>query len=79
MARLSKLTKFLDRLDREDVHYNLASVREGAVMVGITVPGERWEVEFAADGEIEIEVFKSDGEVHGFSIIEDLFIRAKEA
>ena len=42
MAKLSKLTKFLDRLDGADIHYTLSSVREGAVMVGVTVPGERW-------------------------------------
>ncbi len=78
MAKLSKLTTFLDRLDRADMHYTLSSVREGAVMVGVTVPGERWEVEFMADGDVEIEVFKSDGEVHDDSIIEDLFDRDSE-
>jgi len=75
MAKLSKLTKFLDRLDGADIHYTLSSVREGAVMVGVTVPEERWEIEFQADGDIEVEVFKSDGEVRDHSIIEDLFQR----
>lgn len=78
MAKLSKLTKFLDRLDQADMHYTLSSVREGAVLVGVTVPGERWEVEFMADGDVEIEVFKSDGEIHDDSIIEELFSRDSE-
>ncbi len=75
MAKLSKLTKFLDRLDDADIHYTLASVREGAVMVGVTVPGEHWEIEFMADGDVEVEVFKSDGDVHDDSIIDELFQR----
>jgi hypothetical protein len=78
MAKLSTLTKFLDRLDDEDMHYSLSSEREGAIMVGVTVPGERWEVEFMADGDIEIEVFKSDGQIHDDSILEELFERASE-
>jgi hypothetical protein len=73
MAKLSTLTGFLDRLDGSDIHYTLTSIREGSVLVNVTVPGERWEVEFMEDGEIEIEVFKGDGEVYDFSIIEDLF------
>ena len=79
MAKLSNLTKFLDRLDEADIHYALSSVREAAVMVGVTVPGERWEIEFMADGDVEIEVFKSDGEIHDFKIIDDLFERHSEA
>ena len=78
MAKLSKLTDFLDRLDEADMHYNLSSVREGALMVGITVPGERWEVEFAADGDVEVEIFKSDGEIHDDSVIDDLFDRDED-
>lgn len=73
MAKLKKLTDFLDRLDEADLHYTISSVREGAVMVGVTVPNQRWEIEFMADGDVEIEVFKSDGEINDFSIINDLF------
>ena len=78
MAKLSTLTKFLDRLDEADMHYTLSSVREKAVMVAVTVPGERWEVEFMSDGDIEVEVFKSDGEIHDGSILGDLFERGSE-
>ena len=75
MTELKVLTKFLDRLDNSDIHYTLSSVREGAIMVGVTVPEERWEIEFQSNGEIEIEVFQSDGEIHDDSILEDLFER----
>jgi hypothetical protein len=79
MAKLSNLTKFIDRLDGADLHYTLTSVREAAVMVGVTIPGERWEVEFMADGDVEVEVFKSDGKIHDESMIKDLFERSKES
>jgi len=32
-------------------------------MVEVHVPGARWEVEFFADGHVEVEVFKSAGGV----------------
>ena len=36
-------------------------------MVMVTVPGERWEVEFYEDGTVEIETFKSTGEIYSDS------------
>ena len=76
--KLSSLTSFLDRLDAEDIHYTLTSVREGSVLVSATLPGERWEVEFSADGDVEVEIFHSDGEVHDKQMIEELFERHAE-
>ena len=66
MAKLGKLTDFLDRLDEVDLHYTITSVREAAVMVSVTLPGERWEVEFM-----------KDGEVLDYSAIKDLFRQAE--
>ena len=73
MSKISKLTSFLDRLDEGDLHYTLSSVREGTVTVAVSTPGERWEVEFMDDGDVEVEIFRSDGEVSGFSTVEQLF------
>lgn len=73
MTKLAKLTQFLDRLDEADLHYTLSSVREGAILVAVTQPGERWEVEFMADGDVEVERFRSDGEIRGKEGIEELF------
>jgi hypothetical protein len=73
MSKLSKLTKFLDRLDAAEIHYALSSVSEATISVSISVPEERWEVEFNADGDVEVEVFRSDGEVSDFSAVEELF------
>ncbi len=73
MSELSELTDLLDRLDSAEIHYTLSSVREGTIAVGIDVPEEHWEVEFTDDGDIEVEIFRSDGQIFDFSIIEDLF------
>ena len=78
MSDLSELTSLLDRLDEAEIQYTLASVSEGAIVVGIDVPGEHWKVEFMDDGEIEVEIFKGDGQVFDFGIIEDLFEMAEE-
>ena len=73
MSDLSELTNLLDRLDAAEIQYTLASVSEGAVVVGNDVPGEHWTVEFMDDGDIEVEIFKGDGQVFDYGIIEDLF------
>ena len=73
MSELSELTNLLDRLDAANIQYTLASVSEGSIEVGIDVDGEHWRVEFMDDGDIEIEIYKSDGQIFDYSVIEDLF------
>ena len=77
-GKLGTLTDYLDRLDAADIHYTLTSVREGSVLVGVTLDGERWEIEFRSDGDVEIEIFRSDGEVHDESMLDELFRRAAD-
>jgi hypothetical protein len=43
-------------------------------MVEISVPGQRWEVEFMEDGTLEIEKFISDGNFYDVKELETLFI-----
>jgi len=59
---LERVLDFVDELDRRFIFRRLASVRD-AVMVEVHRPGERWEVEFFADGHTEVEVFRSDGDL----------------
>ena len=73
MTDLSELTDLLDRLDEAEIPYTLASVSEGAIEVGIDVPGEHWKVEFMDNGEIDVEIYKGDGQIFDYSIIEELF------
>jgi hypothetical protein len=58
-----KLLDFLNRLDTAKMSYRLTHFREETVAVELAIPGERWEVEFFADGSIEIERFRSSGSV----------------
>ena len=57
--RLQTLLDFLDELERHHLHFKLERHRSETIMVLVNVPGERWEVEFFGDGEIEVEVFRS--------------------
>jgi hypothetical protein len=66
------LHDFIRQLDETRTHYSLDSVREGAVMVEVFIPGERWEVEFFDDREPEIEVYRSDGTIFGPEKLADL-------
>ena len=70
-----KLTTFLKQLEEAHIHYTLAYHREDALMVLVTVPGERWEVEFLGDGSIEVERFLSNGEICGEEALGELWTR----
>ena len=56
---LQNLLEFLDELERHKIYFRLERVRSEAIMVRVDVPGERWEVEFFADGEVEVEIFRT--------------------
>lgn len=71
-SSLGKALAFLERLDAEKLSYRLEHVRD-SLMVIIAVPGERWEVEFFDDGHVEVERFKSPGEIDGEEALEVLF------
>ena len=72
---MKPLLEFLDRLDQANIHYVLGHYRE-SINVQVTVPGQRWEVEFFADGTVEIEIFVSDGAVTSKAEkLEELFRR----
>lgn len=58
-SSFQKLLDFLDRLEHEGLWYRLDHFRPETICVCVDVPGERWEVEFFADGHIEFERFRS--------------------
>jgi hypothetical protein len=47
-------------------------------MVEVTLPGERWEVEFFDDRDPQIEVFVSDGTIHGPEKLAELREKTKD-
>jgi hypothetical protein len=62
---LQKLLDFLDQCEQRKIYFTLGRSRSEAIMVHIDVPGEKWEVEFFADGHVEVEVFRSGGPESG--------------
>lgn len=69
----SRLLQFLNKLDNANIHYTLAHYRFDAIMVDVSVPGQRWEIEFMADGTVEVEIYKSNGEILGEQSLQTLF------
>ena len=74
-ATIHDLLVFLTRLKAARIYYRLSDPTEGAVMVEVSVPGERWEIEFHEDGRISVEVFVSRNGVQGQELIDELFKR----
>jgi hypothetical protein len=63
---------FLNSLRDGKIFYRLSQHRDDAIMVEVTVPGERWEVEFLEDGSVDVEVFRSNGEIRNEVALEEL-------
>lgn len=81
MNSMQKLLDLLNKLDEYGIGYSMEHNREDTVTVFIAVPSERWEVEFHADGEIEVEVFYSGAEeddLEGEEALERLFTDYEE-
>jgi hypothetical protein len=71
--RLSVVTQFLLKLDQFKVQYTLSAAVRTSIMVCIARPGERWEVNFYDDGDIAIEIFRSDGSAFDEAKLSELF------
>jgi len=56
---MQKLLLFLQKLELHKINYTIEHNRDDYIMVLVAIPGERWEVEFDTEGNIEIEVFKN--------------------
>lgn len=69
---MDKLIEFLNQLESRKIYYRLNKIRD-SILVEIAVPGQRWEVEFFADGDIQVEKFLSNGEIFNNSELDVLF------
>jgi len=75
---MNKLIEFLNRLEEAKISYRLLKSRDFSLTVMITVPGERWEVDFLYENgdvcsDVWVERFKSNGTLYGESELETLF------
>lgn len=69
---MDKLIDFLNTLEERKIYYRLNKVSDN-ILVEITVPGQRWEVEFFRDGSVQIEKFLSEGHIRDEVALEELF------
>jgi hypothetical protein len=76
---LENLIEFLRKLDQHKIFFRLSRPRDEAIMVEIVVPGERWEVEFFADGHTEIEIFGPSSGVINEANLERLWTQFSDA
>ena len=72
MEKICDFIEFLDKLEKNKIYYRLNKIRD-SVLIEIVVPGQRWEVEFMADGTIEIEKYLSDKTIYSATELEVLF------
>jgi len=59
--KLEKLIDFLNKLEEAKIYFRLGRIREESILVEASVPGQLWEIEFLRDGSIDIQIYKSDG------------------
>ncbi|PSM30669.1 hypothetical protein BVG81_009340 [Haliangium sp. UPWRP_2] len=72
MNAMQKLVHFLQQLETHHIWYRLEHIRE-SVLVLISIPGERWEVEFFPDGQVEVEKFTSKGKIENETALDKLW------
>jgi hypothetical protein len=69
-----RLLDFLNRLDQANISYKLDHTRPDSVMIDISLPGWRWEIEFVIDGSVDIERYRSvAGLENDLGLLEALF------
>ncbi len=63
MTMLEDVLRFCNELNERRASYKLSAERPEAIRVTLDVPGERWEIDFFPDGEIELERYVGQGVV----------------
>jgi hypothetical protein len=66
------LYRILAQLRAAKIYFTLTRTRDETVMILAQVPGRHYEIEVFADGEIEVEVYKSDGQIGGEDFVDEL-------
>ncbi len=75
---LRQMLELLRRLEEAKISYRLEQSRDDALMIEVTVPGQRWEIEFVDYGDefqVEIERFVSNGHIDNESALNELFAK----
>jgi hypothetical protein len=71
--QFDKMLAFLERLNAAEISYTMEHSRDDAIMITAFAPGEYWEIEFIANGDVDIERYRSDGHIADESVLAELF------
>lgn len=69
---LENLLSIIEQLKNAKIFFSIAVTRDDAITIHAAVPGQRWEIDVFADGETQLEVFRSEGEILGHGCLRDL-------
>jgi hypothetical protein len=71
-ALLERVNDVTTRLTEADIWHEVRFFREDGVSILAHVPGEYWEIDVLTDGSIDVEVFRTTGELEGEAAIDRL-------
>lgn len=76
MNSLEQLLQFISQLQDARIQFDLKCVRD-AIMVALRSPRAYYEIEFFADGHVEVQTFETPRQVHTVTLqeITDIVIR----
>lgn len=76
---LKKLLALADDLKGAGIHHEVTRYREDGVSIIAAVPGERWEIDVLDDGDVVVEVYKSQGGCCGEEALRALIAKHSES
>ena len=76
--KFGRLLDYLNRLDAANIYYSLKHTRPDSIMIDVSLPGWRWEVEFMADGSVDIERYRSVAGVENDESLLDALIESAD-
>ena len=70
---IEKLVQLLDELEAAHIFFRLHRNRTDGICIAVDIPGQRWEIDVLDNGRVDIEIFRSDGEIFDEAKLEELF------
>jgi hypothetical protein len=71
-ALLERVNDVTTRLTEADIWHEVRFFREDGVSILAHVPGEYWEIDVLTDGSIDVEVFRTTGELEDEAAVDRL-------
>jgi hypothetical protein len=70
---MPKLVQLLNAIEERGYPYRMSHPSRETIRVEVTRPRERWEIDLAADGRVEVRVFTAPAVVEGEEALKRLF------